>query len=587
MKKQLVMRLRDAGLLLTLTWLASVLAHGQEVQPAQIPDLRLFSRTKPGVVQLRWTLETWPEQVFAFDLRRRIRKSDGKFGEWAFCNGLPIAPDLRPDKEWINLDRDPEIHEHLRNYLKRLLHDNDLQPMDAQATRNALSQDAEWLRSLCDLASRDWIKPLAAGFSFVDRDCPKPGEYEYGLFAVGPYGQPDVMPAAVCRVQVECIEPEWMRLFGETCDAGARLLWLPYGWREDINSFRVTKRERKADGTWGPEIQLLKETISPGMQMDRFDTWRLPVNMRDRLAREIRNYLEKDLFIDSALLRDFMRQGAYQNYVTQRKLLTQSLDYAMILGFGFIDTSYDQDAEYALYPVYADQAPCDYALSRCTVPKQPPHHPPFIELGAARVGSSIRVHWSMPEWNYLQLGCQGFHLYRVGPPESTSQPERVNQTPIPSAKSHFDLVRGQFIDERSALDAPMHYHLRLITVFNSELPPTPIDYTPAPPIQKLKLDAVRLLAVRHIPQGVHLQWEVDQPGVWLGFQVERSSKRKSDFSPVFSMLPADLRQFVDTDAPKVRARDYYRVTGISINGQRQTSKVLAVGEKATYSKPGK
>lgn len=350
-------------------------------------------------------------------------------------------------------------------------------------------------------------------------------------------------------------------LDGDTGMKEVRLLWTAHGWPEQAIGFKVKRRE-KGNKTW---ISLSRQPICPEVSMDR--------NWSDQGldAEQIKIYQAKlKAFLEAGEFKEVSRDDFYSQLqlvgmrIGDRLKFVENFDLAIVLGFGFIDSTLnaESDYEYGLFAVYEGGGESSEPLDTyVTIRLQKNDARIKTNLEAEQKGTDIKLHWKSDRALHEQLGFMSYNIYR----RKTKADEwmRIRPPGISPRNKSEEALSWIYLDQKSDAFQSWYFAVAPVNKFQKEYAKSVVKYEPREwrPAEILSLQVENNTRIRVV-------WEMDREAEMLsqGYYLERSLADTTNFVRLQSgLIPQNIRALLD-DEPPPFTELLYRVVTVDKEG---------------------
>lgn len=548
--------------------LVPVAASAAETTNRMAATFDLYARPAPGVVQLKWTFDQWPDELEGLRVQRRMIAPVTT--EWAVVNSVPLRPETALRRNWSQIEPDFAEQEILQIRLESLLSAGTLPELAPDEFIQKLQNDPDFCLTVNDRIYNTWEFPFLVGAAFSDRTLPMPGRYEYALYPVGKE-VPSNQVLAVCEVMVSSEKQLPARLYAERSGESVRLLWLPSRWPADLDG--VIPCRKKTDGTWQ---RLAPSAIRPQTSPER--DWSLTGLHRNE-QKSLKQQLE-EMIREGAVIEMTADEARKQLASMNRKQfsgdllrLMGSYTYALITGFAAVDAAPPNgEVIYGLLPV-RDGVIDDFPVVTYTLGD--PVSPVPVDYSVLKTEQGILLEWSISREEYENRALQGFSVYRA-PFGRPARPTCLTPTVAGYVREEGNLLIWKFYDTSADRDTSWRYDLRPVTMFQQEKPAVDVVYEPQPSrLETFKsLAGLKLKSINQTAPGlVQVQWDFPSSAedVIAGFVVERADLPDRELRVVSSTLPPTSRTFEDRLDKAHGDSCTYRVTAVDQDGPLRNS----------------
>jgi len=285
------------------------------------------------------------------------------------------------------------------------------------------------------------------------------------------------------------------------------------------------------------------------------------------------SYVGHDSFIEQ-LQQTGMRSG-------DRIRLKNDFDLAMVMGFGFIDSTIQsgETYEYGLFGVYAggreSSEPLDTYITMYVDDEE--EEQLKVELNAEQSGSNVELSWISDRSVHDQAGLLTYNIYRKK--NKDDEWERIVPPFISPRDKTDDALVWKFTDKDVDAYRSWYYAVAPLNKFQVEFGKSWVKYEPKEwaPAQISKLE---------VPDNrrIEIFWEIDQEMELhvQGFRVERRVEGEDEFTQLDSallekgtLLPGGKRYLQDR-SPVPRKMISYRIVTINMQGTEFESEAQSV-----------
>ncbi len=369
-------------------------------------------------------------------------------------------------------------------------------------------------------------------------------------------------------------EPGTADLSGYANKNEMRLLWTVDGWPDDVVGFRIGRRL-----IWGNSWNSLGGGIFPELSLDRnWSAAGLTQSQAEIYQQKLKEYVAQGFlkgFIDhSSFVKQLQQVGMRSG---DRIRLKDDFGLAVVMGFGFIDASYNpaEQYEYGLFGVFSDgtesEVPLDIYKSVLLDYNDKRLQ---VKLNAIQNGSSIDLNWISDRAMHDQAGILTYNIYR----RKNMEDEWVRIVPpfiSPREKTEESLV-WEYTDEEADVFRRWYYAVAPINKFQVEFENSWIEYIPE---EMGAAEVIKLLPIndRHLMPGkAGLSWDTNEDEArsilvnWdfdscyendiSGFYVLRSNTVTGVETKVGGVQPPQRRRIIDITPPVKTLFSYKLVT---------------------------
>ncbi|UDQ98336.1 hypothetical protein AAEX28_15325 [Lentisphaerota bacterium WC36G] len=266
-----------------------------------------------------------------------------------------------------------------------------------------------------------------------------------------------------------------VRLYGVANEKDVKLLWLINGWPENTVGFKV-KRRLVGSINWKP---LNSTAIYPEISFSR--DWQASGLSEDE-ADQYQNYLQQKLDTKNLKLvskEDFAKMLAKSGMRSGDRIrLIGDFKLSVILGFGYIDHTFDKNNnyEYGLFSVDKDNLEAEKPLGTYkseVIDKESL----LLKVNNLKVGpfySELVLDWTYSAELYKRFNLLGFNIYRRKSPNHQWKLIYPKLT-VPTKKGFKNF---KFYDKNISLKESYQYGIAANSVFGGDYIKTIVTYNP-------------------------------------------------------------------------------------------------------------
>jgi len=535
----------------------------------------MIGSVQPGIVTLKWIVQSWPDSLTGFMVKRRIVNSSNQ--AWKPITKSPICPYIATDKDWSLIDASLSGQVSLQKKTAMMIKKGRLQAISRQDFRIQLSQTDlmdlnNSIRNSSDLA-------FIMGFGIIDRSFDQPGHYEYGLFPVASTLPMD-QPIQTFKCQITSIHSEFLKLYGVIYQPMVQLKWtIEDFWPEVVQGVVIQKRvaptQDQPDIQWTrvtqkpiyPEASLTRDWANLGIQ--KTEQKRIETRLKELMSQGQIKSISNESFLS------FAKQATLEELKGTNSLTAKHFDYALMIGFGCVDHDIDPKSlyEYGLFTIDNQHQLSSHPISKCIVRSYSSDDSSFkVSLLPEKARKGIIIRWSYPTVLFRERSLLGYHIYRSETKLDHQTPfHQLNQTPITTVTQENGQWQWHYIDRQVNQNIHYTYAVEPVDVFGHTYNKTYAAYGAKLNDQEIA-EQLDHLSIQSISQAngytIVVQWTCpsEMETFFKGFVIERVDLPDPSSKPISSLLQPGIRSYIDLE-PKTHGNVYgYRVGCVGDKG---------------------
>ena len=360
-----------------------------------------------------------------------------------------------------------------------------------------------------------------------------------------------------------------------------RLLWQAYGWPKNVDGFNIKRREIK-NAEW---ILLNQSPIFPRILEDSdYSNQGLSEHQATTVKSAVRGFFEKGSLKEitiSEAIENLQQRGML---VGDRIMLKRDYNFALALGFGFIDNHVNSTTkyEYAVFGVNSDGAESQAPLATCRASWVTENDTSAqVNLLTLKQGGNVQLSWECPEDICDQFGILKWKIYRKQ--READKWNSISEIGIASGKKNSTNIFWQVRDDESNSAKNYDYAVAPVNRFQFEFVKSTSKYSPP------KMESAQITKLELRDQSlVYVEWNIDTEvkDQVASFKVIRSVEGEDEYHQVGEAVANG--RFVLDQNPSSKKRLSYKIVTVGKKGEEFISKPKTIYFEGTVlpDRPG-